>query len=559
LIRSTDWFARAEKLLLWSLGGALLLYILTTPWIKIDGIDSVWNLGWIQAFVQLHKQGLTIPHWLPESGFGLGSPTFYFYPPLAFHLAALLNWITGIADLSDLFRLESVIATLASIVTAYLFLSNFQQNVRRKWIGALLYGIAPYRLSCIYTRSGLGEHIGLIFLPLIFLYAWRTVEKQSFRDALFLGLWIAFTVLCNVPLALAVAVTCVVLGVVFFARIPIRGVVLLAFGGMVAALLVAFYLLPLLDARAFVNISHVWISNGELRKSSNLLYDLLHRENLTGLAQSGFLIAQCLILLWAVVRTQTGTDQVEGSLKKMVIAISLLILLINIPYLSAPLWRHLPPFTIIQFPWRFACMFVLMVSLFTCIVKLPVLHSVAVRLAYVSILMYLGFLTIIFFSLRITPHRLIAPGIEPPEYSTLHTPFVEKEFIADLERHRNDPPIILSRELRDDETIRLVSREPNVIRMSVSLDSAVNAVFHRFDWPFWKLSAGNRPLSTVADTDGLATATVPSGTYELRWELVPTNNERLGNTVSAVTFCLLIFYLFSTTLTAKFRSIGKFA
>ena len=49
--------------------------------------DSFWiDHVWASQFTALLREGVIYPRWLPWSHEGLGSPVFYYYPPLAFYL-----------------------------------------------------------------------------------------------------------------------------------------------------------------------------------------------------------------------------------------------------------------------------------------------------------------------------------------------------------------------------------------------------------------------------------------------------------------------------------------
>jgi len=54
--------------------------------------DSFWiDWVWSDQFTGELARGHLYPRWLPEANGGLGSPTFYFYPPLAFYVSGILG------------------------------------------------------------------------------------------------------------------------------------------------------------------------------------------------------------------------------------------------------------------------------------------------------------------------------------------------------------------------------------------------------------------------------------------------------------------------------------
>ena len=52
--------------------------------------ESFWiDWVWLDQFVRELAHGNLYPRWLPLSHHGLGSPVFYYYPPLGFYLGSL--------------------------------------------------------------------------------------------------------------------------------------------------------------------------------------------------------------------------------------------------------------------------------------------------------------------------------------------------------------------------------------------------------------------------------------------------------------------------------------
>ena len=81
----------------WALVLAAVAAILLAPSL-LEGTlishSSPQNLTWAAQFADLFRAGILYPRWLPGSFGGLGSPTFYFYPPIAFWVDAVLSVVT---------------------------------------------------------------------------------------------------------------------------------------------------------------------------------------------------------------------------------------------------------------------------------------------------------------------------------------------------------------------------------------------------------------------------------------------------------------------------------
>ena len=132
--------------------------VLTAP-VLIYGIssfsdDGVLHAAWYVGFSKQLWAGILYPRWLPDLNGGLGSPTFFYYPPIAFFLTSLLkpffpNDITGAQQVG----VSASAAVIASGIVAYLWIKNIV-NTRSAVIFAILYMITPYHLvSDLYIRS----------------------------------------------------------------------------------------------------------------------------------------------------------------------------------------------------------------------------------------------------------------------------------------------------------------------------------------------------------------------------------------------------------------------
>ena len=115
---------------------------------------------------------------MPDSFDGLGSPAFYFYPPLPFWIDALVSVVTANA--------LPVSYRLAASTTVILFLSGLAM---RAWllrvsgkptaalVGAIAYMAAPYHLFDTFTRGAFAETTAYAVLPVVMLALRRALER----------------------------------------------------------------------------------------------------------------------------------------------------------------------------------------------------------------------------------------------------------------------------------------------------------------------------------------------------------------------------------------------
>ncbi len=210
--------------------------------------DSFWiDWVWADQFTAELAKGNLYPRWLPRSHDGLGSPVFYFYPPLAFY-------VSGAFGLAGLPTYASVIATfwaalLASGYAMHLWLKAFAP---RPLLGSLLFMAAPYHLIDFYGRGAQAEFLAVAFIPLV---AWSMREDRPNL----LALSYAGLILSHMPLALLVSVFLIAPYALYLKK-PLRSAWPLVLGVSLSAV----YLWPALALEPYRDAASLW-SQANLR------------------------------------------------------------------------------------------------------------------------------------------------------------------------------------------------------------------------------------------------------------------------------------------------------
>jgi len=131
-----------------------------------DGKDHVARIA---NFYQSLSEGNIVPRWAGNLNWGYGHPVLMFLYPLPSYLASVFKFLGfGFVDSTKIvFGLSFTLSTL----TMYLWLSKAYGKAVG-FLGAILYGFAPYRFVDLYVRGAIGEHVAFIFPPLIcfFIY-----------------------------------------------------------------------------------------------------------------------------------------------------------------------------------------------------------------------------------------------------------------------------------------------------------------------------------------------------------------------------------------------------
>lgn len=222
---------------------AIVALVLMTPSLLWGpgAIDSaVYNYVWTKQFGELLGQGVLYPRWLPDSWGGLGSPAFYFYPPLAFYMSGLLD-LAGLSTLQAI-NGSALLALFASGLTMSAWLRFKGANP----LWALLYMAAPYHLYDWYARAALAEFSAFIWLPLIAL----AIEAPPRRWATpLLAVSFAALIMTHLPVALLTAMG-LIAPMVLRRREHVASYVL---AGAIGLGLSAIYLLPALTLQDHIS------------------------------------------------------------------------------------------------------------------------------------------------------------------------------------------------------------------------------------------------------------------------------------------------------------------
>lgn len=138
-----------------------------------EGIDPYVRT---QQIVEEVGNGNFPPQVLPDARLGAGTAFPRFYPPLPFLASALIAAITG--DVVVGVNLSLVIAGVASGF-------SMAWAVRRvggdRWLAAgaaAIYVATPYHVFDANVRGALAEMWAFVWFPLLFVAAWRTIERQ---------------------------------------------------------------------------------------------------------------------------------------------------------------------------------------------------------------------------------------------------------------------------------------------------------------------------------------------------------------------------------------------
>ncbi len=502
-------------------------------WGTLPSHSSMHNLTWAAQFSDQVLSGIFYPRWLSGSFDGLGAPTFYFYPPLAFWVDAAIRGLT-FDLLSTSWRLSVVAAVLlwASGATMYAWLRLQDVNHCAALIGALAYLAAPYHLVDHYLRGALAEFATYAALPLAMVGVSLVARRR--RGGLFvLATAYAAVVTSHLPTALLISLTAIPAYVLFTAwQVRSSDPFFLLRCGLGLALglgLAAPYLLPALTLQGSVLIDWMWRYGFRIDDSFLLMPDRWVQPKymfvVIAACTAGWLLASLSVLgrrgsglLWAAV-----------SLGAVVLISGL------VPWV----W-HLPMVSKVGFPWRL--LIVVEFAAITAVCLTPqVWRDRIPRLMLLFAAAGLAMAATVTIRATIVRVELAIEGDVPPEqdareYLPAGFPQRPAAGYADLDlAPAASAPLIACHPMS-----RLCSATPGrfgTLRITLDSDRPTTVTVRRFVFPAWRLTP---PFEIVAtDPYRLVSFVAPAGHLEVQLDRQTLWPERWGLIAAIVSLIAL--------------------
>lgn len=494
-----------------------------------------YNFIWAGEFSRLFLAGDPWPRWLPGLWDGLGSPSFYFYPPLYFWVVALVR-ATSFATLS--------IATATSVAT--LIILAFSGMGMRAWlngvasekaalVGAIGYMLAPYHLDDIYTRGALAEVSAYAVLPLVMIALKRLVTIGRSSDVALLALAYALLILCHLPIALLASVTLLPLAMLWWAwrggRMPLLWHCSLAI--VLGVGLTACYWFPALALRHYTSWSAM---GGDFFRIDRWFF---FTKNWWQVSFPVFLtLAASLFALSAFVKSRSG----DIPLWVCLILFSALLVSGALPFV----WK-LPGLREVQFAWRLLA-----------VVEFAVVTLLVVACPRLTQPLTLGGMMALFAAIGImlvtTTNRVkagwnygnigrataLSNMAEAPEYLPAGYPIGYDEW-GRADPGQFDPPSVPLAQATGAERIDAISTRDGGMVVRVRSDAPVRVVARRFFFPGWVASNGKTVIQTVPHgRDRLVSWMAPAGTHAFRLYRERPAAEIIGLIVSTLSMSVLL-------------------
>ncbi len=526
------------------------------------GHDAKHHMGWAGHFAQQFWAGEAYPRWLHGMNWGLGSPAFFYYPPLPYWVTALLQPLfPGEAGLWTAMAAAAALALLGSALLSYLWLRCIAPPPAA-FVGALAYLLVPYHLTVdLLIRAAWAEYWAMTWLPLL-LWAAHRLAQGRLAFALLLSAGTALLALSHLP------------SLVLFGPLPLAYALVVAEPGrrrraataIVVAMLLglglaAMYLLPALTMQGDIAVEHLWrggyaysewfLRNRHVAWLLDMLVSGAYRDDpamrfafvlIVGMALSTACSALAVLFVWL-----GADDGVEARRRLRLAVFWLLVAAVSfwlITRTSLPVWRVLTPLQKVQFPWRFgtvnAVAFCAIVAL--CAASLQQARAslaragAAVLLASAAVFAWMYWIGVGPVLRQPAALPLAQYSVDVPEYHPRWVSTPMAEVLAQLPQVDGAAVAALSSSGGEWQPLHWGGR-----RLALQIDAPADSLLtlRQLYFPGWEAEIDGMPAAVLpSQPHGLLTVAIPPGPRRVELWLRATPTEWIGHLLSAIALLL---------------------
>ncbi len=493
---------------------------------------------------------------VPDLGYGLGYPIFNFYAPLPYYLGAFF-YLMGLSAI-DATKIMFAKGIILSGITMFLLGKELFGELGGL-ISSTLYIYAPYHAVNIYIRGAVGEFYAYAFLPLIVLgiiLIFKSMHKREFsirliKGGCILSIGLALTLLSHNILGFISSFFLIIFifSYIIFLLIKKESVkvfryisffLILGFG------LSSFFTIPALVEKKYTKVDELTTQGSDF--TNHFVYFDQLWNSPWGFAGSapgkndgmsfkigkihlylGFLSTILFLFLSRCKRLDKNIS--------MLFLLYFAICIISIFFMleqSKFIWKILPGFAFIQYPWRF-----LNFTLFG-------LSSMAGILVFPFKNKWKFFLTFILIDLIILVNNKY---FTPKEYlAVTSADYISKENLINKISRISDeylPKELVTKNLVDNslftqQVYQVITETPTEKKYSFYLEKPDLIILKIAYFPGWKAFVNNSPAG-ISNQKGLIGVYLRSGWSTLTLKFFDTPIRVVSNAISLLSLFLLVY------------------
>jgi hypothetical protein len=528
--------------------------------------DGMTHAHWQASFSDQLWNGEWYPRWLTDGNLGLGSPSFFFYPPIPSYASSFFRPVLAASDPNGWVQMGygCVLAIFLSGAAAYFWLRSLVESTAALF-GACVYIIAPYHLAIDgYVRGAVAELWAFVWLPFL-LFCVAGIRRKCPWGPLWLAVAFALLAMTHLPTVMCFSPVMVASGLLPTGERGPVSTTLRVVGGMAVGLaLAAIYMVPVLTDQSKVIASQYLNGVYDYRR-----YWLFPNSGVNPKFEVFLLFATFStlvfsgLLFWVCMQVPSPVPERWSARFYFVVAIVGLVFMTQLSY---PFWKYIPFLHDVMFPWRFGTLLVVSAAALS-------------ALAFKSLKGNRPFALLAILAAIIVSWMGCAAFSSWREYSSFRVAPLPSDN-RELVRFRPDPcefwptTIVSGHRCEEDATARvnilqalLAGRQsksaavqgevtgaggsasildwhPRKIILSVTASEPSQLTLIHFYYPGWQgyIDGSSEQIEMQpSPKDGFLRAKVPKGKYKLVIELIPGKAERIGLLISlCAVFILLV-------------------
>ena len=275
-----------------------------------DGIQHIARLmGTYQTITEGEFPSVIMSNFCNEFGYSWN----IFYSPITAYIPLIFRLFTNSFELT--LKLFMILVTFLSGISMYEFVKKVTKNRYAGVLSAILYILAPYRLTDTYMRIAISELTSFIFIPIIFHGMYNIFNREE-KKSLLLTLGAVGLILTHTVIAMYTAIICFIYALVNAKKLKEKQVwKMLGINVLLIILLTSFYIVPMLEHK--LATEYEVFKPGRMERTEELIRNKVDLVDLLYTKQNNFSYEIGLVSLIGLVFTLLVHKKIEEQNRKI--------------------------------------------------------------------------------------------------------------------------------------------------------------------------------------------------------------------------------------------------
>lgn len=471
-----------------------------------------------------------------------------FYSPLTAYMSVMFR-IFNFSYVNCL-KLCMFVIVLLSGLTMYKLTFRITKNKKLATLASIIYILAPYRITDMYTRTALAELASFIFIPIVFegLYIIVNEEKKSYK----LALGAAGLILTHQVIAMYTAIICFVYLIVFFKKLKSKTVLKnIGVNLLFCILMTSFYWVGLLQ-HYFSTSYEVFVPGRMEREEVLIFYKAKFSQLFITSSEQTMIYAIGLLSVIGLVLTPIAYKKIPEEYKKTYMFFLITgVILIGMTLSIFPFEKLPQALTMLQFTFRlftftsFFFAFVVATNFAILIKNFKTLDIVV--LLTISILLLLPYKSKLDFNLQENEERLIN-GVRVTENTgRVHAGMASMEYLPTKAfknlkyiANRKDEVIVLD---NDEAVISDYTKQDSNMNCRISnINKETTIELPYIYYLGYRIYANGQEIKYTESDNGFIQINITKDS-QIKVKYLGTNEMLISYAISIISFAILIYLL----------------